>query len=290
MGDWRDHAACRGSTDLFFPPCAHYRQPEGATCESCGHTVDRTPRPTDERWSPDHAGAICAACPVRIECLTEAISNGERHGIWGGAGGYVLRALARARRRTDHDYRPDCDCEACQLMTDHLNGRRIDGNTPGITHGLPGNRGRGCRCAPCALSGTITGKLLIEIGWQINDWWATTGLPTDPDAPSDDQAVWLGQARQIAAHRIATNIRARLDQLDQDIAWLRNRLPTTWWTSTPNSHDDDRLAVIAGYNDPTVPFSAHLNIKRATTLANALDIDLAALVNTPDTRQGRRVA
>lgn len=27
---------------------------------------------------------VCAACPVRPECLDYALGNGEQHGIWGG--------------------------------------------------------------------------------------------------------------------------------------------------------------------------------------------------------------
>lgn len=30
------------------------------------------------------AKAVCARCPVRRECLTFALTNGEQHGVWGG--------------------------------------------------------------------------------------------------------------------------------------------------------------------------------------------------------------
>jgi hypothetical protein len=29
------------------------------------------------------ARAVCAGCPVRVECLTWALLNDERHGVWG---------------------------------------------------------------------------------------------------------------------------------------------------------------------------------------------------------------
>jgi len=29
------------------------------------------------------ARAVCARCPVRVECLTWALLNDERHGVWG---------------------------------------------------------------------------------------------------------------------------------------------------------------------------------------------------------------
>lgn len=31
-----------------------------------------------------YAKSVCAACPVRLECLTEALDSGETHGVWGG--------------------------------------------------------------------------------------------------------------------------------------------------------------------------------------------------------------
>lgn len=41
-------------------------------------------------WFPERGGAvsaaqrICRGCPVRVECLADALVNGERFGIWGG--------------------------------------------------------------------------------------------------------------------------------------------------------------------------------------------------------------
>ena len=56
--DWHHQAACRGcDPDLFYPE-------RGATVTA--------------------AKAICAACPVRGECLDYALEVGEHHGIWGG--------------------------------------------------------------------------------------------------------------------------------------------------------------------------------------------------------------
>jgi WhiB family redox-sensing transcriptional regulator len=34
--------------------------------------------------SPTPAKAICAQCPVRVECLQWALDHGEYHGMWGG--------------------------------------------------------------------------------------------------------------------------------------------------------------------------------------------------------------
>ncbi|ADG88951.1 hypothetical protein TBS_12420 [Thermobispora bispora] len=75
---WQDHAACRGEDlVLFFGPDGE-RQPE---------------REIRER----KAKAICAQCPVRIECLDYALSRPEKYGTWGGMN-EDERASERRRR------------------------------------------------------------------------------------------------------------------------------------------------------------------------------------------------
>ena len=32
----------------------------------------------------DLAKELCSACPVRDECLSQALERGEPHGVWGG--------------------------------------------------------------------------------------------------------------------------------------------------------------------------------------------------------------
>jgi len=62
---WQDQAACRGrDVVLFFGPDGE-RQPE---------------REIRER----KAKGVCAACPVRAECLTYAVSRPEKYWTWGG--------------------------------------------------------------------------------------------------------------------------------------------------------------------------------------------------------------
>lgn len=60
---------------------------------------------TEERTAPEdlilgvHAARrICAACPVARQCLTAALVQGERYGVWGGASG---KQLARMRERIE---------------------------------------------------------------------------------------------------------------------------------------------------------------------------------------------
>lgn len=77
---WRYDAKCRGEdTEIFFPP------------------RDKA------LYKPiaDRAKAIClgkdgkSACPVRKECLKEAIKNDELHGIFGGMSHRERNAMKR---------------------------------------------------------------------------------------------------------------------------------------------------------------------------------------------------
>ncbi len=78
---WQWRAACRGEdAPLFFPP---------------SHPEEKEERLTRER----QAKAICATCPVRMECLEYAVRIKEFHGIWGGLNELERRALVRGRER-----------------------------------------------------------------------------------------------------------------------------------------------------------------------------------------------
>lgn len=71
--DWRLRAACAHvDPELFYPP-------KGGTS-----------RP---------AIRVCAACPVRADCLRSAIEHAEPYGIWGGATANQRRVLRRRARR-----------------------------------------------------------------------------------------------------------------------------------------------------------------------------------------------
>jgi len=49
----------------------------------------------DEGGSTREAKKICAACPVRAQCLEYALTNGERFGIWGGLSERERRKLSK---------------------------------------------------------------------------------------------------------------------------------------------------------------------------------------------------
>jgi len=73
--DWETRAACRGqSAAIFFAP-THFERKEA--------------RAARER----QAKAVCAACPVRKECLNYALRIREPHGIWGGLSEVERRSL-----------------------------------------------------------------------------------------------------------------------------------------------------------------------------------------------------
>jgi WhiB family redox-sensing transcriptional regulator len=76
---WQLDAACRGEDSaLFFAP-NYFEKRE----EKDGREV--------------RAKAICARCPVRVECLEYALEIRETHGIWGGLNEFERRQLLRHR-------------------------------------------------------------------------------------------------------------------------------------------------------------------------------------------------
>jgi WhiB family redox-sensing transcriptional regulator len=66
---WHRRAACRGmGTDDFFPARGE---------------------------KTDAAKAVCAGCEVTAQCLEDAMTNGDRHGVWGGISERGRRVLRR---------------------------------------------------------------------------------------------------------------------------------------------------------------------------------------------------
>lgn len=66
---WVEFARCRGADDQLFP----------------------------EGKQQKRAAAVCVGCPVRAECLAEALDNRIEWGIWGGLTERERRALLRQR-------------------------------------------------------------------------------------------------------------------------------------------------------------------------------------------------
>ncbi len=66
---WTLQAKCRGMADALFP----------------------------EGKGQKRARAVCAGCPVRTQCLVEALDGGIEWGVWGGLTERERRQLLRQR-------------------------------------------------------------------------------------------------------------------------------------------------------------------------------------------------
>ena len=75
LTSWRDHAECRGVDPGIF------------------HPDDEE----ENEFSAEAAKTICMSCPVRTECLAEALDNQIEWGVWGGMTERERRALLRRR-------------------------------------------------------------------------------------------------------------------------------------------------------------------------------------------------
>lgn len=123
--NWRDRAACREhDPSLWFPERVDGQDNHGR-----------------------EAKAVCAQCSAIVPCLEQAIDEGEKVGIWGGAGGDLLRWLRRVRNQGDATAWE----EAVELHLRQLDGEPvvINRNGPKATHGRAITYNRGCRCEPC---------------------------------------------------------------------------------------------------------------------------------------------
>ena len=75
---WLCRAACRAlPTELFFP-----------AGELDNEAVEQA----------EEAKAVCATCPVRLQCLEFAIATNQPYGIWGGANTSERRSIRRRRQ------------------------------------------------------------------------------------------------------------------------------------------------------------------------------------------------
>lgn len=107
------------------------------------------------------AKAICATCPVQLDCLVDALERNEDSGIWGGAGEPIRRAFGRVLHTVTHDptVLPDvCGCEWCACVRSFRDGDVIDCNGPEATHGLRATYNNGCRCGPCRFAVQLYGQ------------------------------------------------------------------------------------------------------------------------------------
>jgi WhiB family redox-sensing transcriptional regulator len=137
---WRFHAACRDAPrDLWF------EDPGGQARE---------------------AELICATCPVRDDCLQEAVLGPYtlfEFGIWGGASERFRRVLRRELAASPHPgrfYGPEgCRCRFCRgrvrlakrlaRLAAGVEPAPMNVVGPNATHGKASTYAAGCRCDPC---------------------------------------------------------------------------------------------------------------------------------------------
>lgn len=86
--------ACLGADpDLFFPNFVDENGEDvfddGTVWESYGDTAEFY----------GEGKKICAVCPIREECLSNAMANKERFGLWGGLIPIERRRIERRERR-----------------------------------------------------------------------------------------------------------------------------------------------------------------------------------------------
>ncbi|MFI6325098.1 WhiB family transcriptional regulator [Nonomuraea sp. NPDC050556] len=75
MSAWQDSARCAEvDPELFFPELGDHQD-----------ALD--------------AKRVCASCPVRFECLTQALQRREQYGVWGGMSVVERRAVTRLPHR-----------------------------------------------------------------------------------------------------------------------------------------------------------------------------------------------
>lgn len=55
----------------------------------------------DKGGTSNHARAICAKCPLTLQCLLTALDNREEYGVWGGSGPRERRRLTTKTQAVD---------------------------------------------------------------------------------------------------------------------------------------------------------------------------------------------
>lgn len=88
--DWWASAACAGMSPLFDDDVLDF-EPEGS-----GRAYHRSRTPAQNR-AERAAVQICKTCPVRVECLEDAIKHGDEWTVRGGLTALERRALMRTR-------------------------------------------------------------------------------------------------------------------------------------------------------------------------------------------------
>lgn len=87
-----------GAQIINFRPQGEHQWTLQAACTG----MDMFPADGDARGIRD-AKAVCRGCPVRFECLTAALDNGEQFGVWGGLDANERSGVRRVESRRARD-------------------------------------------------------------------------------------------------------------------------------------------------------------------------------------------
>lgn len=68
---------------------------------------------SSQRRDIEAAKRICRTCPVRVECLMDALATGDRWGVRGGVSAPKRRRAAKNMCGTPESRRSGCRCDAC---------------------------------------------------------------------------------------------------------------------------------------------------------------------------------
>ena len=84
--DWWSHAACEGMWSLFDDEPMYFEHPAEETPEGRARIAAMTSgvRIAYQNKAANAAIAICNECPVKAQCLEDALINGDVTGIRGG--------------------------------------------------------------------------------------------------------------------------------------------------------------------------------------------------------------
>lgn len=187
--DWRDQAACAGQdTALWFP--------------AAGQSTT--------------AKQTCDGCPVRAECLYDALeteSTYHRYGMYGGLTGPQRRALPALPKP-----KPDAIAAIRELLAEHDAHQPDERTDPTMSQPVP----KLCSIPDPIAQASQEADEVLPIGRLLK--WGED----HPDTDVQDQAVrvragLLGLRKRYAADQELTAITTEAEQLEKRLAELRAR-------------------------------------------------------------------
>lgn len=143
--DWRDDANCQG-TDL-----AIFFHPDG---ERGRERQDREAK----------ASRVCRNCPVRAECLNEALTNNYTYGVWGGTTEQQRRRLKKIHSALDPEI--TAVIPAARLLITAVHNMDAE-----AAHAILAAHADRMPALCIALAGGNTGDadILSQLAWSTND-------------------------------------------------------------------------------------------------------------------------